>query len=246
MGSSPPYTSRDSYLRSADGGEGSGDDSGEDERITKDYEDEEDEDNGGTVNSPVGHSHSIRIQLHFPLQFDERGTSPEPQLVVTSSQEVLGPNEDEDAEFAKELAKLVTDVSAESRKVDRRTAQTLWESAVLPPGMRKRHEDGDDSPESANPDVMNFTMLTKRGNRQQVRQLAIPSESALAVQTRSAQEQDKVEHQHLKRLVLDYEQREEAEEIKGGSMVTFRMMRNWNTWSALETKTRSIKIRLAG
>jgi regulator of nonsense transcripts 2 len=27
--------------------------------------------------------------------------------------------------------------------------------------------------------------------------------------------QDKVEQQHLKRLVLDYEQREEAEEFKG-------------------------------
>ena len=151
------------------------------------------------------------------MQFDERGPSPEPPLIVTSSQETLGPNEEEDAEFAKELAKLVTDVSTESRRVDRRTAQTLWESAVLPPGMRKRHEEGDGSPESANPGVMNFTMLTKRGNRQQVRQLAIPSASALAVQTRSAQEQDKVEQQHLKRLVLDYEQREEAEEIKGGS-----------------------------
>jgi regulator of nonsense transcripts 2 len=110
----------------------------------------------------------------------------------------------------------VTDTSAESRKVDRRTAQTLWESAVLPPGMRRRYEDGDGFPESGNPSTMNFTMLTKRGNKQQVRQLAIPSESALAVQTRSAQEQDKVEQQHLKRLVLDYEQREEAEEIKGG------------------------------
>jgi len=163
------------------------------------------------------------------LQFDERGPSPEPALIVTSSQETFGPNEDEDAEFAKELAKLVTDVSAESRKVDRRTAQTLWESAVLPPGMRKRHEEGDGSPEGANPDVMNFTMLTKRGNRQQVRQLAIPSESTLAVQTRSAQEQDKVEQQHLKRLVLDYEQREGAEEIK-----------------ALEARPRTIKIRLAG
>lgn len=47
------------------------------------------------------------------------------------------------------------------------------------------------------------------------RQLAIPAESALAVQTRSAQMQDKVEQQHLKRLVLNYEQREEAEELKG-------------------------------
>ncbi|KAI0039246.1 hypothetical protein FA95DRAFT_1474226, partial [Auriscalpium vulgare] len=49
----------------------------------------------------------------------------------------------------------------------------------------------------------------------QVRQLATPAESALAVQTRWAQMQDKVEQQCLKRLVLDYEQREEAEELRG-------------------------------
>jgi len=198
-------------------GEGSGDDSGDEgERPTNDddeEDDDDDDDDNGTVNS----------------LFDERGPSPEPAFVVTSSQEVLGPDDEEDAEFGKELAKLVTDTSAESRKVDRRTAQTLWESAVLPPGMRKRHEEGDGPLESGNPGMMNFTMLTKRGNKQQVRQLAIPSESALAVQTRSAQEQDKVEQQHLKRLVLDYEQREEAEEIK-----------------ALEAKSRPIKIRLAG
>ena len=48
-----------------------------------------------------------------------------------------------------------------------------------------------------------------------MKQLAIPAESALAVQTRSAQLQDKVEQQQLKRLVLNYEQREEAEELKG-------------------------------
>jgi regulator of nonsense transcripts 2 len=169
---------------------------------------------------------------------------------VTSSQEILGPNEDEDAEFAKELAKLVTDTSAESRKVDRRTAQTLWESAVLPPGMRKRHEEGEGSTENANPAIMNFTMLSKRGNKQQVRQLAIPSESALAVQTRSAREQDKVEQQHLKRLVLDYEQREEAEEIKGESMFFPLNLSNEPKREpsslALEAKNRPIKIRLAG
>jgi regulator of nonsense transcripts 2 len=49
----------------------------------------------------------------------------------------------------------------------------------------------------------------------QGRHLLVPAESALAVHTRSAQLQDKVEQQHLKRLVLDYEQREEAEEMKG-------------------------------
>lgn len=56
----------------------------------------------------------------------------------------------------------------------------------------------------------------------QTRQITVPSTSALAVHTRSAQLQDKVEQQHLKRLVLDYEQREEAEELKGMSIISDR------------------------
>lgn len=83
-----------------------------------------------------------------------------------------------------------------------------------------------------------------------MRQLAIPSESALAVHTRTQQMQDKVEQQHLKKLVLDYEQREEAEELRGtyklyphiGLLLTYP--------SALEARNRAqygaIKIRYVG
>lgn len=60
-----------------------------------------------------------------------------------------------------------------------------------------------------------FKILISRRVSIQTRQITVPSTSALAVHTRSAQLQDKVEQQHLKRLVLDYEQREEAEELKG-------------------------------
>jgi regulator of nonsense transcripts 2 len=49
----------------------------------------------------------------------------------------------------------------------------------------------------------------------------VPAASALAVHTRSAQLQDKVELQHLKRLVLNYEQREEVEELKGEADMSF-------------------------
>jgi regulator of nonsense transcripts 2 len=49
----------------------------------------------------------------------------------------------------------------------------------------------------------------------QTRQMAVPTSPALAVPTCSTQMQDNVEQQHLKRLVLDYEQREEVEEMKG-------------------------------
>ncbi|KAG5725663.1 Nonsense-mediated mRNA decay protein 2, partial [Termitomyces sp. T112] len=160
------------------------------------------------------------------------------EVVLSASnslQDNLGPSEEAEAEFAKELAKMVTDTSGDSRKVDKKTALALWDSSVLPPPVRKKKiEDGDEESETSElnrPDIMAFTVLTKRGNKQHTRQIAVPAESALAVHTRSAQLQDRVEQQHLKRLVLDYEQREEAEELK-----------------ALEARNRTaaIKIRYVG
>lgn len=88
-----------------------------------------------------------------------------------SLQENLGPSEEAEAEFAKELAKMVTDTSAESRKVDKKTALALWDSAVIPPNVRKKKvdEDEEDGSEANGHDVMSFTVITKRGNKQQVR-----------------------------------------------------------------------------
>lgn len=107
-------------------------------------------------------------------QVDERAPSPE-AVLVKGSQETIGPSEDDDAEFAKELAKLVTD-STDSRKVDKKTALALWESTVPPPVLRKkRGEDGEDTGDAAasgsqdEAGVMKFTLFTKRGNKPQVR-----------------------------------------------------------------------------
>jgi len=191
--------------------EDSGEESDEDERRDVDLDDDEE---SGAPESPT----------------DVRAPSPD-QVVVLSAQEDLGPSEDEENEFAKELSKMVTDASAESRKVDKKTALALWDSAVLPSGIHKRRVDDANDADSRDNGVMNFTVLSKRGTKQQTRQLAVPAESALAVHTRSAQLQSKEEQQHLKRLVLDYEQREEEEELK-----------------ALEARSRAgaIKIRYLG
>jgi regulator of nonsense transcripts 2 len=67
---------------------------------------------------------------------------------------------------------MVTDTSAESRKVDKKTALALWDSAVLPPNVRKKRvdeADEDDGSQTNGHDVMSFTVITKRGNKQQVR-----------------------------------------------------------------------------
>jgi regulator of nonsense transcripts 2 len=106
---------------------------------------------------------------------DERAPSPDQEIVLSASnslQDNLGPSEEAEAEFAKELAKLVTDNSAESRKVDKKTALALWDSAVLPPAARKKRTDdvdedtGGDSVNGHN--MTNFTVITKRGNKQLV------------------------------------------------------------------------------
>lgn len=62
--------------------------------------------------------------------------------------------------------------------------------------------------------------------------------------------QDKVEQQHLKRLVLNYEQREEAEELKGERRCSLipEFLSDSGYYSALEARSKQgpIKIRIAG
>lgn len=45
--------------------------------------------------------------------------------------------------------------------------------------------------------------------------MEIPSDSVLAVSTRTKQEAEREEQKHLKRLVLNYEEREEAAARQG-------------------------------
>jgi regulator of nonsense transcripts 2 len=67
---------------------------------------------------------------------------------------------------------MVTDTSTESKKVDRKTALALWDSAVLPANIRKKKYDEQDMEgepvDSTGDAVMNFTVVTKKGNKQQV------------------------------------------------------------------------------
>ncbi|KAH7108193.1 ARM repeat-containing protein [Auriculariales sp. MPI-PUGE-AT-0066] len=195
-----------------DAGSGAEDESGDEE----DEEEEEEDDAESDQESDVG-------------------SGIEEEVVPLHAHEHVGPTEEEDADFAKELAKLLSDTS-DARKVDKKTAMAMWDSSVLPAGMRRKKQGEDDEEAEAQAemertDVMKFTLLSRKGNKQQMKHLPIPSSSSLAVHVRSAQAQDKVEQQHLKQLVLDYEHREEIEEMK-----------------AMEATARAkpVKIRLAG
>ncbi|KAG6879667.1 hypothetical protein C0992_013203 [Termitomyces sp. T32_za158] len=142
-----------------------GDDSGDDS-----------EDEGERLHGDEGEGEEEDDAADQTSQSNERAPSPDQEVVLSASnsmQDNLGPSEEAEAEFAKELAKMVTDTSGDSRKVDKKTALALWDSSVLPPTVRrKKIEDGDEENELSElnrPDIMAFTVLTKRGNKQHVR-----------------------------------------------------------------------------
>src|SRR5260370_27805080 len=108
-------------------------------------------------------------------QAQERSVSPDAdapvRLAVTESQ---GPSEEAESEFAKELAKMLSDAS-DSRRADKRTALSMWDTSTLSSavgvvGLKKKAEANETNEDSASrePGVMKFTLLSRKGNKQQV------------------------------------------------------------------------------
>ncbi|KAI9597993.1 armadillo-type protein [Syncephalis fuscata] len=173
-------------------------DEDEDEEDDEDEEEEEDEDEDEEELPPADN--------------DEHGTfvDPDDDNVVV----VLGRKDETsiDEEFEKEFSLMMAE-SLESRKFERK-AGTL--DVAIPMHLRgSNHEPLTvDTVTPSDGQHVSFTLLLKRGNRQQTKIVDVPSDSALAVSTRQKQSAEKEEKQRLKQLVLNYEEREQAQEMQ--------------------------------
>ncbi|KAL8900315.1 MAG: hypothetical protein Q9192_001138 [Flavoplaca navasiana] len=142
-------------------------------------------------------------------------------IVVTRQVEERDP--EADAEFDRELAKMMSE-SLESRKFERKA---LFD---VPLPMRRAREaapTGDDSGNEGsrtppNAQTTAFSLMTKKGNRQQVglkwvgynmalltrwqtRTIEMPSDSQFAMALKSQKEAERAEQQRIKNLVLNYD-----------------------------------------
>ncbi|KAG0357792.1 hypothetical protein BG005_003099 [Podila minutissima] len=113
------------------------------------------------------------------------------------------PVEPVDEDFEREYLKMMTE-SLESRKFERKHLTLDVAIPIIRPADRR------DEPKTENPDHVAFTLLTKKGNKQQMRTVGLPSDSALVINTRNMREAEREEQQQLKQIVLEYEVREEA------------------------------------
>ncbi|KAI2780793.1 ARM repeat-containing protein [Daldinia loculata] len=150
-------------------------------------------------------------QLHSPQDESE-----EEAIVVTRKAEEVDP--EDEADFEREYAKMMAE-SLESRKFDRKPLFDV----PLPVRPKTRDVSSTTDTDGANgesaPSTMAFSLLTKKGNRQQTRTVALPSDSTFAVAMKTQQQAEREEQQRIKNLVLNYDLREN-EDPDGDTLLT--------------------------
>lgn len=141
----------------------------------------------------------------------------EEAIVVTRQEEAVDP--EEEAAFEREYAKMMAE-SLESRKFERKAQFDV----PLPVRAKTREAVGNDpvaETTEAGGNKMAFSLLTKRGNRQQTRTVELPSDSAFAIAMKSQQQAEREEQQRIKNLVLNYDLQQAEEPESQDKPTTF-------------------------
>ncbi|KAJ6004750.1 Nonsense-mediated mRNA decay factor (Upf2) [Penicillium herquei] len=188
---------------------------GLEEDAMPDIEDEQE----SSDEAEVGHSKSTTQKANIDPQ-QTSGPNPEmndesdfedEQIVVTRQEEERDP--EVEAEFDREFEKMMAE-SMDSRRFERKAIFDI----PLPMSMKRTREAANESSSESTPaepvattKTMPFSLMTKKGNKQQTRTIDLPSDSSFAIAMRSQQQADREEQQRIKNLVLNYEAANEPE-----------------------------------
>ncbi|KAJ7557891.1 hypothetical protein O6H91_04G014000 [Diphasiastrum complanatum] len=144
--------------------------------------------------------------------------SEEEEHVKVKQKEKMQIDPVEEAEFEKEFRALMQE-SIESRKLEVRSRPTL--NMMIPMNLFEGYRDhnriidvesGDEvDDERSGESSVTFRVLVKKGSKQQMKQLHIPRDSSLVQSTKQKEAAELEEKQDIKRLVLEYNEREEEE-----------------------------------
>lgn len=77
------------------------------------------------------------------------------------------------------------------------------------------------APSPKEDESVNFVLMLRKGNKQQFKDFEVPISSNLASTVRQKQEAEQAEQEELKRLVLDYNQRQEEENYNGTESLSY-------------------------
>ncbi|KAJ5183139.1 hypothetical protein N7492_000755 [Penicillium capsulatum] len=148
---------------------------------------------------------------------NDESDSEDEHIIVTRQEEERDP--EIEAEFDREFEKMMAE-SMDSRRFERKgifdvplpMKRPARETVLVESHTEPEHAEPAEptEPEPAQK-TMAFSLMTKKGNKQQTRTIDLPSDSSFAVAMRSQQQADREEQQRIKNLVLNYEASNEPE-----------------------------------
>ncbi|EWZ00884.1 hypothetical protein FOYG_00621 [Fusarium oxysporum NRRL 32931] len=170
---------------------------------------------------------------------DDESTFDEEAIVVTRQEEEVDP--EDEADFEREYAKMMAE-SLESRKFERKQLFDV----PLPVRSKNREATSTEGGEGESPPghTMAFSLLTKKGNRQQTRTVELPSDSTFAIAMKNQQQAEREEQQRIKNLVLNYDL-QQNEDQDGGNERPATFYHNRLERSNKDKSQRSRKLQLS-
>ncbi|QPC76430.1 hypothetical protein HYE68_007182 [Fusarium pseudograminearum] len=184
--------------------------------LSDDDNDEDGDDNDDSA-SEEEEAEDMEEDSDSDSAFDEEA------IVVTRQEEEVDP--EDEADFEREYAKMMAE-SLESRKFERKQLFDV----PLPVRSKTREATSTEGGEGESPPshTMAFSLLTKRGNRQQTRTVELPSNSTFAVAMKNQQQAEREEQQRIKNLVLNYDLQQNEDPDGGTDPQLPQLYRNIN------------------
>jgi len=156
------------------------------------------------------------VEVEDGIEDRESEDSEEPDesvVAVSEEDEELFPIRDfrpeADEEFDREFSRLMSE-SLESRKYERKAVFDVA-LPVKRPSRQANFELNEDG--MGTPSNMPFTLLSKKGNKQQSKQVDLPINSTLALAMRDKQQAALAEQKRIKSYVLNYERQGEENDV---------------------------------
>ncbi|KAF1811787.1 nonsense-mediated mRNA decay factor [Eremomyces bilateralis CBS 781.70] len=185
------------------------DSSASEDGVDDDRLDVEDIDDDNSSEGEDGNEVEEEVREEHDESEDEDDEDEEENIVVTRPEDERDP--ELEADFDRELAKMMAE-SLDSRKADRkpvfdvplpiRRSQQRDPSTALDEGASEKPE-----VHVEQSTMVKFSLLSKRGNKQQTKAIDLPSDSSFAVAMRTQQQAEREEQQRIKNLVLNYDLR---------------------------------------
>ncbi|KAL9103986.1 MAG: hypothetical protein Q9163_001006 [Psora crenata] len=127
----------------------------------------------------------------------------EEEIVVTRQEEEHDP--EAEAEFDRELQKMMSE-SLDSRKFDRKPVFDIplpMRRAQRPQAAGSDGSENEEGDPPLVPSTMAFSLMTKKGSKQQTRTIEMPSNSHFAIAMKNQQEAEREEQQRIKNHILN-------------------------------------------